>query len=243
MVTRKENKNMKSSIMKNISYAVLIIGILGSFLSGEIFKTFDFDEQEFVYNTQLAIVGVIMILLLFFIMFALSALMEEVEVLRENQKVMLNRIKKSIEPSRTKSNKSKLSQEIKNKNIKSVTTGNLKNEQQLQRNNEDVDGNQTNDLWGKPNEISKVIYDATLSVLDNMDEYIDGVMPMIDFLKNVQDECKIVKDYCNSDSTKVSNDEYMIEVALVDIAAMQDITMDEIEEYKVKLLKLLNFEE
>lgn len=225
---------MKSSTMKNISYAILIIGIIGSIFSGELFKAFDFDNQKFVYNTQLAIISVITILILFFIMIALSTLMEEVEVLRENQKVLLDRVTKTSKHQGIASNKAKPTQAVRNKNANNIMSN---SKSQINKDN------QTDDSWGKPSEISKTIYDIVLSVLDDMDECIDGYMRTKDFLKKVQDAHNNVKKYCDSVNMQISTDEHIIKIALGDMATMQDITMDEIEEYKDKFLQLLNFEE
>lgn len=95
---------MKSNIMKGISYAVLIVGLLGSIIYGAIFKTYNFEKQEFVFNIELTMISIIMVLLLFVIMFALSTLLEEIEMLKINQKDLSYRVEKIIDYIETKPN-------------------------------------------------------------------------------------------------------------------------------------------
>ena len=70
---------MKSNIMKGISYTVLILGTIGSFIGGIVFKTFNFEEQRFVYNIELVIIGVIMVLIMFFVLLGLSTALDRLE--------------------------------------------------------------------------------------------------------------------------------------------------------------------
>lgn len=84
---------MKSITMRKISYAVLIIGLIGSFISGAMFKTYDFEKQEFVYNSELVISGIIEIFVLFVVLFTLATILKKLESLEKNNLDILRYLK------------------------------------------------------------------------------------------------------------------------------------------------------
>lgn len=87
---------MKSYIMKYISFAILVVGIIGSIISGAVFQTYNFEKQKFVFNVELTIIGIIMILLLSFIFFTFSTVLEKLETLEILQLKMLKQNDKTI---------------------------------------------------------------------------------------------------------------------------------------------------
>lgn len=96
---------MTSYVMKKITYAILIIGIIGSFIGGAVFKTYNLEKQEFSYNGELVITGIISTLVLFIIMLALSTIIEKLEYLAvaEYKKSLNKNTKAQEEPEKKKS--------------------------------------------------------------------------------------------------------------------------------------------
>lgn len=88
---------MKSYIMKYISFAILVVGIIGSIISGAVFQTYNFEKQKFVFNVELTIIGIIMILLLSFIFFTFSTVLEKLETLeKQNDKTIKNKVEAAV---------------------------------------------------------------------------------------------------------------------------------------------------
>lgn len=94
---------MKSSTMKGISYAVLIVGIIFSLIGGAVFQTYDIETQKHEYNIGLVIGGVLSVLLLFVIMFALSSILEQIELIRERQNNSYMELRKFIKQTKSRS--------------------------------------------------------------------------------------------------------------------------------------------
>lgn len=94
---------MKSSTMKGISYAVLIVGIIFSLVGGAVFQTYDIETQKHEYNIGLVIGEVLSVLLLFVIMFALSSILEQIELIRERQNNLYMELRKFIKQTKSRS--------------------------------------------------------------------------------------------------------------------------------------------
>lgn len=223
---------MKSSTMKGISYAVLIVGIIFSLVSGAVFQTYDIETQKHEYNIGLVIGEVISVLLLFVIMFALSSILEQIELIRERQNNSYMELRKFIKQQ---------SQNISEDN--KIQLDKLKdfNKQIL----DDKDNNTDDELWGKPKGMSEAVYNITLELLDSIDECINGNIELNDLHKKVREAYGKVKAHCDTSHTQtaISTDDYLIENALEKIAITEDIIIDEIKEFKEDLLKSIGFED
>lgn len=118
---------MKSNIMKSISYTVLVLGIIGSFIGGAAFKTYDFKKLEFVYNAELVIIGIISVLVLFFILFTLATLLEKFETYEKLQIKLLIHSEKTLNMIESVTAKAKQSsQSIESKNINELLSDSKK---------------------------------------------------------------------------------------------------------------------
>lgn len=118
---------MRSNIMRGISFTVLILGIIGSFIGGAAFESYDFEKLEFVYNIELVLIGIISVLILFFILFSLSTLLEKFEIYEKRQISLLIQSEKTLNMIESIIVKSKQpSQSIENKNNKELLSDSKK---------------------------------------------------------------------------------------------------------------------
>lgn len=204
---------MKSQTLKVISFAELVIGIIGSIAAGAIFKTVDTEsvlisevEREIAsFNYVLALSIAVSVIILFIILYALYSILNNVETIRA-----------TVSDEKT----TELAEEIiENKDTRPEVVA--------------------VESWGKPSEMSQEVYDAVLSLLDDMDEYTANNMSTELFKECVNKAYKVVKGQCNSNSSAVDN---YFKVELQKIISAQCIAVEEVEVHKEKFLKKLNFE-
>lgn len=204
---------MKSQTLKVISFAELVIGIIGSIAAGAIFKTVDTEsvlisevEREIAsFNYVLALSIAVSVIILFIILYALYSILNNVETIRA-----------TVSDEKT----TELAEEIiENKDTRPEVVA--------------------VESWGKPSEMSQEVYEAVLSLLDDMDEYTANNMSTELFKECVNKAYKVVKGQCNSNSSAVDN---YFKVELQKIISAQCIAVEEVEVHKEKFLKKLNFE-
>lgn len=253
---------MKSQTLKVIAFIELILGIWGSIAVGVILSnTLLFDVTiSLIVSLSLTM----SVIILFIILYALYSILSNVEAIRETKtdknsatlsNQTTNNLKKQVNSKITIKNAKAQSPEAKfaeryywvcdnclELNNKKSTVcskcGTKKTEEIIE--NEDIRPEVLAvESWGKPSEMSQEVYDAVLSLLDDMDEYTANNMSTELFKECVNKAYKVVKGQCNSNSSAV--DDYF-KVELQKIISEQCIAVEEVEVHKEKFLKKLNFE-
>ena len=87
---------MRSRTLDKISNVILVFGIIGSFLSGEMFKTVEVSysyvsdfKYEYKYNWQLCLTYLLSIIIFYIILLAISSILENTEQINYEQKKIL----------------------------------------------------------------------------------------------------------------------------------------------------------
>lgn len=204
---------MKSQTLKVIAFAELVIGIIGSIAAGAIFKTVD-TESVLISEVEREIASFNYVLAL---SIAVSVIILFI-ILYALYSILNNveTIRATVSDEKT----TELAEEIiENKDTRPEVVA--------------------VESWGKPSEMSQEVYDAVLSLLDDMDEYTANNMSTELFKECVNKAYKVVKGQCNSNSSAVDN---YFKVELQKIISAQCIAVEEVEVHKEKFLKKLNFE-